>query len=67
MDEKSSTTRSMEYKANVVKRFVITLLKLFRFCGKKKHPLTDVERMRTLNLQEPEPRKSILKKKTTNI
>ena len=66
MDEKSSTTRSI-YKANLVKRFVINMLKLFRFCGKKKHQSADVERMRTFNLQEPEPRKLILKKKTTDL
>ena len=37
MDSKSDTTRSMERKANNIKRLVINLLKLFRFCGKKKH------------------------------
>ena len=41
MDERTPTTRSMERRANHVKRFVINIMKLFRLCGKKKHKKTD--------------------------
>ncbi len=37
MNSKSETTRSMEVRANTIKRFAITLMKLFRICRKKKH------------------------------
>ena len=37
MNSKSETTRSMEIRANAVKRFVISLMKMFRICRGKKH------------------------------
>ena len=37
MERSADTTRSMEIKANAVKRFTITVLKLFRICCSKKH------------------------------
>ena len=43
MDSKSDTTRSMERKANTIKRLVITLLKVFRICRGKKHKSAENE------------------------
>ena len=51
MDSKSDTTRSMERKANNIKRLVINLLKLFRFCGKKKHKPAEKLPDKAQNLQ----------------
>ena len=43
MDSKSDTTRSMERKANTIKRLVIALLKVFRICRGKKHKSAEIE------------------------
>ena len=43
MDNKSDTTRSMERKANTIKRLVIALLKVFRICRGKKHKSAEIE------------------------
>ena len=38
MDTKNDTTRSMEIRANKLKRLAINLMKIFRICCQKKHP-----------------------------
>ena len=60
MDYKSDTTRSMERKANTIKRLVINLLKLFRFCGKKKHESAQNSPEKAQNVQTKQPLRSDL-------